>query len=80
MDLRKKHDRFLTNGRSLGLKGQTLSTRLVTTVTLHSRISMNRNGLQLPIVRFCVSLPAECRDRRVGKFLAMDAVCDLTDC
>lgn len=31
-------------------------------VPLHSRISMNRNGLQLPIVRFCVSHPAGCRN------------------
>lgn len=29
------------------------STCLVTSHVMHSRISMNRNGLQLPIVRFC---------------------------
>lgn len=47
--------------------------------TLHSRISMNRNGSQLPIIRFCAGRGAEIA-RRPGKFLVADVVCDLTDC
>lgn len=66
--LRRRHDRFLTNGRSLGETDVVYSSRY--DITLHSRISMNRNGLQLPIVRFCVSPSAGCRNRvELGNFL-----------
>lgn len=67
--LRRRHNRFLTNGRFPG--GETdvvYSSRY--DVTLHLRISMNRNGLQLPIVRFCASPSAGCRNRvTLGSFL-----------
>jgi len=43
---------------------------------------MNRNGLQLPIVRFCGRATALQRSRRVAlqDFLRTDVVCELTDC
>lgn len=46
--------------------------------TLHSRISMNRNGSQLPIVGFCAGRGAEIASPRK---VSCDgrAVCDLTD-
>jgi len=61
LEFRKKH--FLTKTFLRG--GETNVVYLSCyEVTLHSRISMDWNGLQLPIIRFCVSPSAGCRDPR----------------
>ena len=81
MNLHKKHDRFLTNGHSLG--GER------TDVVYSSRYDRNvafanfnepewLAAADSTFLHF--SLCGVQRSRRVGKFLAIDVFCKLTDC